>query len=285
MADGTPYTEEQNRTRQHFDEHSDYWRDVYEHDRSYAGYTLQKQHRFVIDMVQQTPNAKRILDVGCGAGVTMIELAEKGYAVSGLDIAPKMIELAQAEAQRRQLQCDFKVGLAESLPYPDQSFDVLIALGLLGNILDDKPVLKEMVRVLKPGGRLLLTMPNLLALDLFIALPKSLPIMLGSTRFRQTLRSVGNLGRRLTGRPIKEVSKLRFNQCVIPQRFVSHLEQNGFSLVKYHALTFGPMMPFGLRWVSEEKSISISEKIVHNINQNRQFSWMGTILVYDGWRI
>jgi ubiquinone/menaquinone biosynthesis C-methylase UbiE len=282
MSEQTPYSDEQKRTVQHFDEHSDYWRDVYENKRSYAGYTLQKQHQFVINVVQQMPDAKHILDVGCGAGVTVMELAEKGYEASGLDIAPKMIELAQAEAERRGLKCDFKVGLAENLPYPDQSFDVLFALGLLGNILDDKPVLNEMRRVLKPNGRVFVTVPNLLALDLLIALPKSLPIMLGSTRFRHSLRVLGNLGRRLSGRPIKEVSKLRMNQCVIPQRFVSHLEHHGFERVNYHALTFGQMMPFGLRLVSEENSIRISEKIVHTLN--RRLDWMGTILVYDAWR-
>ncbi|MBI1281326.1 MAG: methyltransferase domain-containing protein [Anaerolineaceae bacterium] len=282
--DKMPYSEEQNRTLEHFNERSDYWYEVYQDQYSFASYALRKQHGFVLDLVQRTKGTSRILDVGCGAGVTVLELAQMGYEVDGLDIAPKMIQRAQNEAQRRNLECEFKIGIAEDLTYHDQYYDVVIALGLLGNILDDKPALAEMARVLKPGGRLILTMPNILALDLLIALPKSLPIMLGATRFRQPLRVVGNLGRRLIGRDIKDMSALRFNQCVMPQKFVRHLQQHGFSDVSYYPLTFGPIMPFGLHVFSNKTSIYMSEKITHTVNTIKPLAIMGTMIVYDGWR-
>ncbi|MEP6985070.1 MAG: methyltransferase domain-containing protein [Chloroflexota bacterium] len=283
--DKTQYSDEQNRTREHFNVLSDYWHTVYQEERSYTGYALRKQHRFVLDLIQQTEDARRILDVGCGAGVTALALAQIGYEVDGVDIAPKMIKRAQSEAQHQHLNCDFKVGLAEHLPYSDQYYDVVIALGLLGNILDDKPALDEMVRVLKPRGRLIMTMPNILALDLIIALPKSLPIILGATRFRQPLRVVGNLGRRLIGRDIKHISALRFNQCVTPKNFVRHLQQRGFSNVKYFPLTFGPIMPFGLRLFGDQTSIHMSEKIAQWVINTRLLTWAGTLIVYEGLRL
>lgn len=279
------YTEEQTRTLKHFNERSDYWYEIYQNDGSYTSYALRKQHLFVLDLIDRTDNAKRILDVGCGTGVTALDLAQKGYEVSGIDIAPNMILRAQAEAHRRHVPCDFRVGIAENLPYPDQSFDVLLALGLLGNILEDRPVLNEMARVLRARGRLILTMPNLLALDLLIALPKSLPIMLGATRFRLPLRILSNAGRRLTGRPVKDVSALRFNQCVIPQRFVRHLQNNGFPEVNYYPLTFGPFKPLGLEIIGDRNAISISEKFASWIGKIGRFSWFGSVIVYDGWRV
>jgi ubiquinone/menaquinone biosynthesis C-methylase UbiE len=280
-SDETRYSDEQYRSLKHFNELSDYWYEIYQDESSFAGYTLRKQHHFVLDFVERTESAKHILDVGCGAGVTALELAHRGYQVSGLDIAPNMIQKAQSEAQRRHLGCEFKVGVAEKLPYPDQHFDIIIALGLLGNIRDDMPVIIDMARVLKPGGHLILSMPNLLALDLLVALPRSLPIMLGATRFRHPLRVIGNLGRRLIRRNVKAISTLRFNHCVTPPKFVGRLQQHGFNKVSYYPLTFGPLMPFGLRLVNDAVSIYISEQMVAWVTNIQLFRWGGTLIVYE----
>src|SRR5689334_9825862 len=104
------YTDEQNRSLSHFNRVSDYWHDIYQDERSFAGYVLRKQEQFILDLVRQTPGAQHILDVGCGAGVTALKLAQRGYAVSGLDIAPRMIQRAQDEARQRRVECDFRVG-------------------------------------------------------------------------------------------------------------------------------------------------------------------------------
>src|SRR5262245_25118052 len=135
--------EDHERIRQHFDGRSDYWLNIYQDSDSYAGYTLQKQQRSVLNFIEQLHSGAYILDVGCGAGVTVRALVEKGYHASGIDISPQMIDRAQQEAHKHQLACDFQVSFAEALPYPDQHFDALIALGLLGNIRDDHPVLDE----------------------------------------------------------------------------------------------------------------------------------------------
>jgi 2-polyprenyl-3-methyl-5-hydroxy-6-metoxy-1,4-benzoquinol methylase len=275
------YTEEQRRTQQHFDAESAYWYDVYQRDDSFASYRLKKQHQFVLDHIARTPNVTHVLDVGCGAGVTVLELAQQGYHASGIDIAPKMIERAQAEAQARGVTADFRVALAEALPYSDASFDVLIALGLLGNIVDDRAALGEMRRVLKPGGRVLLTMPNLLALDLLVALPRSLPIMLGSTRLRQPMRLLGNAARRLTGRAPKDVAALRFNQCVAPGVYIAHLRRHGFGEVRTYPLTFGPFKPLGFSLLSDSSSIRRSESMAAWVERHGVFGWASSILVYE----
>ncbi len=276
--------EEQERIRQHFDARSDYWLNIYQDRNSYAGYTLQKQQRAILDFIEQLPSEASIVDVGCGAGVTVRALAEKGYHASGIDMSPQMIDRAQQEAYKHRLACDFKVSFAEALPYPDQHFDALIALGLLGNIRDDQPVLNEMYRVLKPGGCLLVTVPNRLALDLMIAFPRSLPIYFLGTRFRQHLRAGGNLLRSILGRPIKHPSTLTYGRLVTPHTFVKRLYQHGFSKVRYVPLTFGPIMPFGIRWGSHQSPIRVSEAIASWVARSGHFRWGGTSMLYVAYR-
>ena len=100
-----------------------------------------------------------VLDVGCGSGLDALLAARAiGAAgrVSGVDMTPEVVQLARGAARRvgaRNVTLD--VGVAERLPYPDGSFDVVLSNNVVNNCAVDKlAVLREMHRVLKPGGRL-----------------------------------------------------------------------------------------------------------------------------------
>lgn len=102
-----------------------------------------------------------VLDVGCGTGgVTIpakIRVGENGGA-AGIDPSPEMIAVANRKAGRAGLQIDFRVGVIESLPFPDASFDVVTSSLMMHHLpahLQVKGV-AEILRVLKPGGRLLI---------------------------------------------------------------------------------------------------------------------------------
>lgn len=100
----------------------------------------------------------RVLDVATGTGDLAFELARRvgpPGEVVGLDFVPKMLALAQKKAQRRVegKWCRFVAGNAMALPFPDASFDaVTIAFGLR-NLRDIGAALTEMIRVVRPGGR------------------------------------------------------------------------------------------------------------------------------------
>ncbi len=96
----------------------------------------------------------KVLDVACGTGVVAVTAACRGARVSGLDLAPELIERARKNAEIAGVEIDFVEGDAEALPYPDASFDVV--LSQFGHIFAPRPavVVKEMLRVLKPGGRI-----------------------------------------------------------------------------------------------------------------------------------
>lgn len=94
----------------------------------------------------------RLLDVGCGSGQLALMAAKDGLMVTGVDIAPNLIERANARAQAENLTAQFEVADAEALPFEDESFDVVASL--IGAMFAPRPdlVAKELLRVCTPGG-------------------------------------------------------------------------------------------------------------------------------------
>lgn len=95
----------------------------------------------------------RILDVGSGAGATLRELSRYGSAV-GIDISRRAVDYCQRRGCRKIVL----VG-EEELPFPDNCFDLVVALDVIEHLEDDGKALAEYGRILKPGGSLLLTVP------------------------------------------------------------------------------------------------------------------------------
>jgi SAM-dependent methyltransferase len=100
----------------------------------------------------------RILDVGCGTGANLILLSKFGDA-EGVDISPD----ALAFCQERGLQ-KVRLGAAEKLPYEDGTFDLVTALDVVEHMDDDVECLREMRRILRPGGHILLFVPTFMFL-------------------------------------------------------------------------------------------------------------------------
>jgi SAM-dependent methyltransferase len=101
---------------------------------------------------------ENVVDVGCGAGIDSLiaaAMVAPGGRVIGVDMTPSMLTRAcQSAVESGLTNVEFHAALAEALPVPDQWADVVISNGML-NLLPDKPAaLREMARVLKPGGRL-----------------------------------------------------------------------------------------------------------------------------------
>lgn len=100
------------------------------------------------------PAGAKVLDVATGTGNVAIPLARGGCIVTGVDIAPNLLEQARERAHTEGLSAQFDEGDAEALPYPDASFDVVVTM--YGAMFAPRPelVAKELARVLKPGGLL-----------------------------------------------------------------------------------------------------------------------------------
>ncbi|MCS3762328.1 class I SAM-dependent methyltransferase [Bradyrhizobium centrosematis] len=118
-----------------------------------------------------------LLDVGCGTGVAAITAARRGAKVRGLDLSPVLIERAREHAQLASLDVDFAEGDAESLPYGDNEFDLV--LSQFGHMFAPRPevAIGEMLRVLKPGGTIAFSTwpPHLYVGRMFALIGRHLP--------------------------------------------------------------------------------------------------------------
>jgi SAM-dependent methyltransferase len=105
---------------------------------------------------------ERVLDVGCGTGVVTRLAAERvgpDGAVAGLDVNPGMLAVARSVTPP-DLEIEWHQASAESMPLPDGAFDVVLCQISLQFVPDRPQALREMHRVLKPGGRLVITVPG-----------------------------------------------------------------------------------------------------------------------------
>ncbi|MGD9534450.1 MAG: class I SAM-dependent methyltransferase [Candidatus Nitrosocosmicus sp.] len=108
----------------------------------------------LVNLVQLKPK-EMVLDVACGYGNTAITACRKGAKVTGIDLTPKLLMLAREEEKIAGLSSiNWKEGDVENLPFEDETFDIV--LSTFGHIFASNQSLaaKEMVRVLKKGGRL-----------------------------------------------------------------------------------------------------------------------------------
>ena len=105
----------------------------------------------------------RVLDAGCGSGQLAIALAERGARVTGIDLSPEMIGRARDHAESRNVEIDWRIGDITHMTDPFAVFDAVHARVLLQFVPDVAGALRELRRVLKPGGRLLASVPGALS--------------------------------------------------------------------------------------------------------------------------
>jgi ubiquinone/menaquinone biosynthesis C-methylase UbiE len=92
--------------------------------------------------------------VGCGIGTDLVRFARGGASVTGIDLSKTAIELARRNLELHGVHAEeLKVANGEALPYPDNSFDVVYAHGVIQYTRDAAQLVRECHRVLKPGGQ------------------------------------------------------------------------------------------------------------------------------------
>jgi SAM-dependent methyltransferase len=101
----------------------------------------------------------RLLDVGCGSGDFLLGMQERGWQVHGLDISPEAVALA------RQNGLDVFLGQLFEAPFEDHSFDLVTMWDVLEHLHDPAAYLAQLARLLKPGGRFVVTLPNPRSVD------------------------------------------------------------------------------------------------------------------------
>lgn len=115
-------------------------------------------HQKFLPFFQQRVSSQpvKVLDVGAGYGAFSKQLYEMGYDVHACDLFPEIFRFEPVECR--------KVNIIEGFPYEDNSFDVAIAIEVMEHIYDHENFFREVNRILKPGGQLFISTPNILSL-------------------------------------------------------------------------------------------------------------------------
>ena len=137
-----------------------YKNDHYLRNRSHPKWV---RHDKILQLVEDYIPSKEslILDVGCGPGMLSGDLAKKGYKGFGLDTSEMMIRLSKdLFRQLKKEEWDFLVGDVEQTEFKKNTFDCVIASGVIEYMDEDLKMLNEMNRILKPGGYLVISISN-----------------------------------------------------------------------------------------------------------------------------
>lgn len=110
------------------------------------------ENRYILKHLDNLKD-KYILDLGCGAGENSVYFAQKGAKPVAADYSPKMVEIALELAAKNGVKIEGCTANAMALDFPDNTFDIVYAANLLHHIPEPLIALKEMHRVLKPGGK------------------------------------------------------------------------------------------------------------------------------------
>ncbi|MBO1413383.1 methyltransferase domain-containing protein [Streptomyces sp. FH025] len=143
--------------QQGYNAHLGYW------DTPESGLTYDEATDRLTDIMTERlriGSGARVLDVGCGVGAPAVRIARlKGAEVTGISVSREQVDRAEALARATALQgrVTFRRADAMRLPFADDSFDAVLAIESMPHMPDREQVLRETARVLRPGGRVVLT--------------------------------------------------------------------------------------------------------------------------------
>ena len=139
------------------------WRDVYEQE-GVEGVIYRKRLDIVLRWIDELaiPTGEKVLEIGCGAGRCTVALAQRGYFIHAMDSVEGMLNSTQEHAIEAGVSSSVTTSLgdAHNLAFPDGSFGLVLAVGVIPYLHFPQKALKEMARVLRPGGFLLVTAGN-----------------------------------------------------------------------------------------------------------------------------
>jgi ubiquinone/menaquinone biosynthesis C-methylase UbiE len=139
------------------EKHHDLWNSIWNKysDTEYEVFIERCKTRFTVNGIEDLIAGKKVLDVGCGNGATCFALLNLGASsVYGIDFGEDSI--IHANQKKAKIpgagKADFRIGNAYQLPFGDAEFDFVVSKGVFHHLNDEEKALKEVFRVLKPGG-------------------------------------------------------------------------------------------------------------------------------------
>ena len=148
---------------EYFQSNAGYWRSVYR-ERNLTGSIYQQRQAAALSLVDGLglPEESNVLEIGCGAGVMTEALARRKFVVHAIDRVNASLELVHRRAVEAGLKNRIFTGIGDvhALDFRDQSFDLVLALGVLPWLHSPRTAMMEISRVLRPGGSAIMTVDN-----------------------------------------------------------------------------------------------------------------------------
>lgn len=252
-------SDQQSSVKQFFSVHSNYMANYDEHLQNVHTYSYLIRKKRIIDMIDNDQG--KVLDIGCGPAVLTLELLNKGFEVWGMDLSEEVIEEACKKIGKTELSSSahFTVGNIESLDFADEYFDMVICAGVFSYLDDVTQAIKEIYRVLKPGGIAIITVPN--RRDVYICI-RSLLL----TFLRPFITEQNTLfGRKIT---IRRFKYTRYRPGLLDKLVLKNKFEK-IDFAHYHFILF----PFDV--IFPNLSLSLGEKMEERFFKSKIFGWLG----------
>lgn len=241
----------------HFRRFSSFWKDLYE-EKSLYGLIHQQRRAVALSWIDglNLSRDSRILEIGFGAGLLAVDLASRGFKVDGIDSNQAMVGLAQRQTADVGVadRVSLSQGDAQAIGFPSASFGLVVALGVLPFLRSPLAAIREMARVVEPGGFVLFSNDNRYRLNRVLD-PKLSPPLRPA---RRALKAALQAARLYPRRPVLDsVPTNYFSRRQVKQWLAS---ANMFEL-RSHTLGFGPFSMLGHPLFEEERAIRLHERL------------------------
>ena len=242
-------TKQQKLVDSYFQSGAHIWKEIYEREDVHA--LIHQQRRTIVLRLIDNLNLSqdsRILEVGCGAGLTTVALAERGYVVHAIDSVQAMIDLTRQAAARlgTEYRVTTSLGDVQNLPFSDNMFSVVLAIGVIPWLHSSHEAIRELARVTKPGGHVIVNADNRWRLNEILD-PARNPL------HAPLRRMIRNISVRL-----RQGASMPPTRRHSPKEFDSVLSKAGLVKVEGVTLGFGPFSLF--------KRKIFSDKVARNIH-------------------
>lgn len=150
----------------HFSKRSKYWDSLYndtDGKQTFTKFELRRRKEIVFNFIEKSnsENINRVLDLGCGAGHYLAQLYSMGFECFGADISEEMLKITRKKFISNQIDNVILINSGcDKLPVESNYFDLIICIGVLEYLDNEKRALLEMKRIIKPGGFVIVTFPN-----------------------------------------------------------------------------------------------------------------------------
>ena len=233
MSHTLTFSTQQPKVDHYFESIAHEWKQLYR-DRGLKSEIFSYRQAVALNWIAESVSLRNadVLDVGCGAGPATVALAQRGARVKAIDTVTRMVSLTQQSASEAGVSdlVEASIGDIHRLNFRENSFDAVVAIGVIYWLHSPTQALNEVFRVLKPGGYLVVSADNAKRLT-YAADPAHLPSILGlRRRAARLLRSLG-LRKAASSIPVNRYSIEEFDQLIAAM---------GFRKMKQLTVGFGP---------------------------------------------